>query len=108
MLALATIATTIKTGWEGMGWLNRVGKNLHNRSINTRQILRRILGPKNQRTNNATQSTHRHKNSTTERTCPMTGDIIRLPGHHGRDVRVAARGNEEDTEVLHARDGGET
>lgn len=38
----------------------------------------------------------------------MADDVVGLPGHDGGDVGVAARGDEEDAEVLDARGGGES
>ena len=52
--------------------------------INTREILRRILRSKSQRTNNATSATRSNKGCTCKCTLPLSTDIVCLICHNAR------------------------
>ena len=77
--------------------------NLRQRGIYPRQIMRRVLAPKNQSTNNPACPTETDQTCTAERPSPLPTDVVRLPGQRCRHGGVAARRNKEHAKVLNAR-----
>jgi len=61
---------------------------------------RLIDKPEHQATSDTANTTKSNKRRAAERTLPLAADVVRLPTHHVRDVRVGSSTCKEDSSVL--------
>lgn len=68
-------------------------------SQNTRVVCGFVLFTEHRGADDSANTSSTHKSRRAQSTLPLASNVVGLPGEYTRDIRIAGRGGEEDTEV---------